>query len=268
MNITLIGAGNVGYHLALILQKKGHQINQIYSRNAERFGAFDPKIFRQTHFITSFQQIAPPKKTATTAPTFYIIAVSDNAIEEVSNQLAIKGLAKHSIVAHTSGATPMSVLSQHQHHGIFYPLQTFTRSRPADWNSLPFCIHANDPATMQTLAHVAKTVNDNIYFINDQERQLLHVAAVFVNNFTNHLLTVAEDILKNNQLTLDILRPLIRETFAKAQQQSPQNNQTGPARRNDSQTIEKHLKLLKSYPDYEKLYQVLTKSIQNKYFSK
>ena len=265
MKISLIGAGNVGYHLAHALQNAGHDILQIFSRNPERFTTFDTQHnFKHTQFVTNLHQL----QSSSNQPILYLIAVHDKAIQSVANQLTTNHLGQQAILAHSSGATPMDSLSAHPNHGIFYPLQTFTRNKKADWTSIPFCIHGNSQAVTQTLANVAKTINKNVYFINDQERQFLHLAAVFVNNFTNHLLAVAEDILQDKQLPLDLLQPLIRETFTKIQQQSPQTSQTGPARRKDTQTIQNHLLLLEKYPDYEKLYKVLTKSIQNKYLLK
>ncbi len=246
--IVLIGAGNVAFHLANALHNTPHNIVQIYNRSEKRLADF--KNITQ-NLTNNLQDIFPNANV-------YLLAVSDDAIEKVAAQLPIH---KQSIVAHTSGATPSTVLQQHPHHGIFYPLQTFSRHKTVNWSNIPLCLDGNTPETLTILQQLAQSINPNIYFINDQQRQQLHVAAVFANNFTNHLFAIAQDILQKQDLSFDLLKPLIQETVIKIQKHPPKKSQTGPAVRGDLQTMQRHLDLLKNLPNYQQLYQLLSKSI-------
>jgi len=250
MKITIIGAGNVGYHLALALQQNKHQILQIFSRNENRFEVFPDTLAAKG--VTSWAKIHLESD-------LYIIAVSDQAIAEVSEKL--KQIGVKGIVVHTSGATSMETLQQHQRYGIFYPLQSFSQSKAVDWKSVPFCIDGNEEAIKNELYTLAQNLSPITHLINDQQRQALHVAAVFVNNFTNHLLSLGEEICRDFEVPFNILQPLIRETFEKVQLVSPKNAQTGPALRGDKPTIQKHLDLLQNFPDKQVLYRLISKSI-------
>lgn len=249
--IVLLGAGNVSYHLSQILTQYGHQILQIYSRTNQHFSDFLPIIQQQTTFTTDLKQINPNAD-------LYIIAVSDTAITMVADQLPLV----NGIVVHTSGATSIKTLQKHQKRGIFYPLQTFTKSKKVDWLRIPLCIDGVDEPTQQRLTEIGQQMTPHIHYLNDQQRQALHVAAVFANNFTNHLLSISEQVCHHHQVDFAIIQPLIQETFRKISRQSPQKCQTGPAKRGDQQTIQQHLTLLSPYPEYQVLYHLLSKSIQ------
>lgn len=253
-SITLLGAGNVGYHLAKKLHQEGHTIHQVFSRNSDRFANIYPTIC---------QNVTTDLAHINAQADIYIIAVSDDAIKTVAEQLNIQ----KKIVVHTSGASPMTQLQMHPNHGIFYPLQTFTRNKPIDFSHLPICIDGSNEQVKNTLFHLAQTLTQSVYPLTDEQRQALHVAAVFANNFTNHLLAIADDICKTHEVPFEILKPLIRETFEKIQVQTPQNSQTGPAIRGDKKTIEKHLALLATQDRYAQLYQLLTQSIQSDFKS-
>ncbi|MEZ4888266.1 MAG: DUF2520 domain-containing protein [Chitinophagales bacterium] len=250
MTITIIGAGNVGFHLANALQQTPHQILQLFSRNDQRFEAFSTALAEKG--VTDWNEI-------NTQSDIYIIAVNDQAIEEVSlqlQQIGVKG-----IVVHTSGATSIQVLKQHAEYGIFYPLQTFSQSKIVDWSSIPFCIDGNTERVKLRLSELAQTLSPTMHLMNDEQRQALHVAAVFVNNFTNHLLTLGEQICQDFGVPFDVLQPLIRATFEKVQSISPKIAQTGPAIRGDKATQQKHLALLQNHPDRQLLYRLISESI-------
>ncbi len=247
--ITLIGAGNVGHHLAFVLKESGHTIQQIFSRKYHKAYGLAKKVgAKATNQLKNVRDEAD----------FYIIAVKDDAIESVSEQLHVSG-----IVAHTSGSASILRLKKHEHFGSFYPLQTFRKKQPADWTSIPFCIDGNTSKTEKTLYQLAQTVNKNVYYIDDAQRQTLHLAAVVINNFTNHLLGIAQEITTSKNIPFDLLVPLLHETIRKATIHPPFEIQTGPAIRKDVKTIEKHVSLLEN-PLYEQLYRDFTKSIQSK----
>ena len=253
MKIVIIGAGNVGYHLATALHESQHEIVQIFSRSAARFS--DLKHLQNTDFITDLTSL-------NTTADLYILAVSDTAIQIVSEQMP---LLPHAIMTHTSGATSMQVLQRHKNYGIFYPLQTFTRHKKPNFSQIPFILDSNKKEWIEKLQLVASFLSENIYFLNDSQRQTLHLAAVFANNFTNHILHISNDICEKNNVDFHILHPLIAETFEKIKYHLPADIQTGPAKRHDEKTILAHLNLLSNQKIYSDVYELVSKSIQKTY---
>ena len=257
MRITLIGAGNVGYHLGKRLYKKDFCIHQVYSRNVENARKLAQKI-----------RAKPTNDLATinSESAIYIIAVKDDAIGLVAAQLAKNDGLTDKLIVHTSGAVPSAILAPYfKNYGVFYPLQTFSKSRKIRFSNIPICIDATREDALETLQELGKKISKKVCCINDEERAILHVAAVFVNNFTNHLFHIGQDIVEKEGIAFDLLKPLIWETLSKIESGTPKTMQTGPARRGDIKTQEKHLKYLKRFPEYAQLYDLLTKSIQNAY---
>jgi len=146
-------------------------------------------------------------------------------------------------------------------YGVFYPLQTFSKSRKVDFSAIPVCIEANHPSNMMKLEKLGKTLSNSVNQINSDERKTLHLAAVFVNNFVNHLYAAGADILHDKKLDFDLLKPLIRETAEKIESLQPFDAQTGPAKRNDQNTINAQLKMLQDKPEFQKIYSFATESI-------
>lgn len=269
MKITLIGAGNVGYHLGRKLYACGIEIGQVFSRNALKAKELADLV--QATFTDNLDQISP-------TADLYLLAVHDDAIRNVALQLAANGLSEKRF-AHTSGATPMSVFSGVQNpqkadatnpliptrYGIFYPLQTFSRQREPDFSQIPFCIDANNEQDREWLMSLARRLSPKVFHIDDAQRAELHVAAVFVNNFVNHLFYAGHEILDRKKLPFDLLLPLIRETVNKLDNGTSFNMQTGPARRNDQATIQRHMALLQDQPRFRHLYEILTESIHQTY---
>ena len=250
--ITLIGAGNLGYHLGRRLHAVGIEIGQIFSRQAVKAQQLAEAIGGEA--ITRLEQVKP-------GADLYILAISDDAIAPVASQLQ-KQLPAKSAVVHTSGATPSTALAPYfPQHGIFYPLQTFSREREADFSNIPICIYSPNKELEARLTALGRQISQSVHRIDDEQRAVLHVAAVFVNNFTNHLFHIGQEILQEEQLPFELLLPLIRETGNKIEGHSPKAMQTGPARRGDQKTITRHLAYLKKFPNFEQVYKVLTKSI-------
>lgn len=260
MTITLIGAGNVGYHLGKRFYKKKIKIHQVYSRTLENAKSLGTQInANYTNQLSEIEDVAD----------IYIIAVKDDWIGRVGAQLAKnKGIQKK-LVVHTSGAVASTVLAPFfKKYGVFYPLQSFSKSKKVDFKNLPLCVDASKKKDSKQLKDLAQQISKKVYAISDKERAILHVAAVFVNNFSNHLFHIAADICAKEQLNFQILQPLIQETVLKIQDQAPVRMQTGPARRGDRATIEKHLLFLEKYPAYAVLYNDLSERIQTLYESK
>ncbi|HEU4717228.1 MAG TPA: Rossmann-like and DUF2520 domain-containing protein, partial [Bacteroidia bacterium] len=186
-----------------------------------------------------------------------LIAVNDDAIAGVAKKL------EHfsGTVVHTSGSVGMDVLKRSARRGVLYPLQTVSGNRPLRLKNIPLCVEASGKETKKLLHTIAGTLSHDVHDINSGERRKLHLAAVFVNNFSNHLYTLAEEYLRTNRLSFNLLRPLILETAKKAVENSPAKSQTGPAARNDTRTISAHLALLKKNKQMKKIYTDLTASI-------
>lgn len=262
MKIVLIGAGNVGYHLGIALWQAGVEISQVFSRKLEKAA-----VSAQKTGAIPLDDLAKIDVTA----SVIIIAVHDDAIGEVARQIANLVSAASAVapsafplITHTSGATPLSVFERTglRRVGVFYPLQTFSMGRQPDFSQIPMCVDANNAEDLGLLIALAKRISPTVQHLDDRQRAMVHVAAVFVNNFTNHLYTIGETILKNESIPFELLLPLIRETAAKLSAGSPAAMQTGPAARHDEATIRRHLDFLEKYPAYRELYHIFTDRIQ------
>lgn len=248
MKISIIGAGNVATQLALALRKAGHTIVQICNRSNDA-GEELAKTVGAT-FTADFKSIEDAE--------LYIIAVKDDAIADVASQLKKKG----SIIVHTSGTKTADILSfSSDTYGVFYPLQTMTKLSKVDFSNIPILIEGSNVETRKVLSKLAKTLSKNIHEVDEVQRQWVHVAAVFANNFTNHMYTLSERLLLDHNLQFDILKPLILQSVQNLGSHSPQELQTGPAARGDSMTIEKHIELLADHKRLQKIYEILTASI-------
>ncbi|MCH9661315.1 MAG: DUF2520 domain-containing protein [Bacteroidetes bacterium] len=244
ISIVLLGYGNVGMNLCHAFSHHDTLTVTVYNRSAIKKNSR----INGVSYIDDIQEL--PRADV------YIIAISDDSIGRFSEELPLD----NQLVVHTSGAVDMEVLSNKNRRGIFYPLQTFSELRTPPFKEIPICIEAENKADQTLLESLGHCISDNVYEISSLERQKIHIAAVFVNNFTNHMYQIAEDYLQQQQLEFNLLKPLIRETSEKIQHVSPTQMQTGPAVRNDEMTLQKHYDLLKDSP-YQKLYKTLTKSI-------
>ncbi|MBU3012438.1 DUF2520 domain-containing protein [Polaribacter vadi] len=228
VSVLVVGTGNVGFHLYNVFSNIDKiQVSQISSRKLENI----------------------PKADIT------IIAVSDDAIAEVSSKI------NNTLIVHTSGACSIQELKNSTQKGVFYMLQTFSKNKKVDFSEVPFCLEAENEQDYKLLENLANLISDKTYSINSEQRKILHVTAVFVNNFTNHLFKIGNDICNNYNVPFEILMPLIQETATKIKVLSPEKAQTGPAVRKDQKTIKNHLALLNK--DQQKIYTILTESIQN-----
>jgi predicted short-subunit dehydrogenase-like oxidoreductase (DUF2520 family) len=247
--ITIIGSGNVATHLGKALFKKGFEINQVYSYN--KVNAFNLAEELNAMPCDDIKYISDESDV-------YIICIKDDFIEELVQQFSFAS----KIIAHTSGSVPMHVLTPFNNHGIFYPLQTFSKEKPLNIEEVPFCIEANNETTKKELIGLAKAVSNNVNEIDSEQRKKIHLAAVFACNFSNYMYTIAEELLVKDQIDFNILKPLILETAKKIQFNSPIAMQTGPARRNDQEVIDQHIKMLEKTTKKKEIYQLISKSIR------
>lgn len=247
IKVVILGSGNVAQHLIKVMKNSSTiDLVQVFARNPKQLNL----LLNSTKVISDYQKIA--------AADVYIISVSDNAIAEVSGKLPFE----NRLVIHTSGSSPLSVLSNKNRKGVFYPLQTFTKGKDVDFSPIPICIEAQNEQDIQLLETLALAISKKKFKINSEQRKSLHVAAVFVCNFVNHLYQIGNEICETNQIPFEVLHPLIQETAQKILEIKPKESQTGPAMRNDTKTIEKHLDFL-SDENYRTIYKLLTQSIQN-----
>jgi len=249
MRITIIGSGNVATHLAAAFKNAGHTIVQVYSRNMQNASLLAYHV--KTEAINNIEHINPETD-------LFVISVKDDAIEPIAVELT----QYNKLIAHTSGATSLQTLQKHtQNAGVFYPLQTFSKTRELNFNTVPLCIEGADDKITSTLNELAYTVSQNVYRVNSEQRKVLHLAAIFANNFPNYLYHVSQQLLAEKQLPFDLLRPLILETAEKVQGHLPADAQTGPAVRNDEKTMASHLEQLRENPDLQEIYKLLSQGI-------
>ncbi len=246
IKVVLLGAGNVAFHLTKMLLKSASiELVQVYNQNLEKI----TYLTNETTITTKFSELKEAD--------IYIICVSDNAIGEISNHLNFKD----KLVVHTSGATDLEVLKCNANKGVLYPLQSFSKEKKVNFSEVPFCLEAENNKDFEILQKITTAFGSPSYQINSEQRKTLHVAAVFVNNFVNHLYQIGSEICSEKQIPSKILAPLIRETALKIEDLTPFEAQTGPAKRNDTKTIETHLSLLTQ--NQQKIYTLITQSILN-----
>lgn len=249
--VVLIGAGNVAHHLGPALLKAGINLCQIYSRSMESA--------RELGMKTGITYTADLFAVYPDAD-IYIFCVSDDALLPVFKSLRINNKA---LVLHTSGSMPMNLFQPYsERFGVLYPLQSFTKKRDLDFKEIPLCIEASAPVVLKEVRELAELLTMTVKEINTEKRKHLHLAAVFANNFTNHLYGIAGKILEKEGLDFDMLRPLIFETAHKVMLMPPENAQTGPARRGDESILSMHKSLLKTNKKLQNIYALMSDSIR------
>jgi len=251
--ITIIGSGNVAHHLGMRLQECALDVIEIYSRtiaNANALaGKLNVKIATQLHDLEQNSDL-------------YILAISDDAIEKVTKEL-IAILPERSFVVHTSGITPSSIFrDKFENYGVFYPLQSFSKSKAANFEQIPICVDASNNALLFQLRELAYKISSKVYEITDKQRAHLHLAAVYANNFTNYLFHVSHQILEAQNIPFELVQPLILETAQKVQQNPPRLMQTGPAIRGDEVSMKRHLNLLGNNLEWRQIYKLLSERIE------
>ena len=225
-SITLIGSGNVATHLGLALKKNNYQITQVYSRtlvNAEKLAGM-----LNAEAINNLSELK--------IVDLIIISIKDNAIIKVIKKI------NNSPIVHTSGSVDLTIFGdKFKHCGVLYPLQTFNKNINLDFSNIPICIEANNKAFEQEIKRLANCISNRVICITSKQRKQLHIAAVFSTNFSNHMFSIAEDLLNKSGVEFSILLPLIQQTIKKLEKNKAKNVQTGPARRKDTAIIQDHL---------------------------
>ncbi|MBQ3634213.1 MAG: DUF2520 domain-containing protein [Bacteroidales bacterium] len=250
MNISIVGAGNVAWHLAQSF--RGVSVSQVVCRNSAEGQALASLIGAS---VASPSDILLPVDAV-------LLCVSDNAISLLAQSLRLSG---NPVVLHTSGATSVDALLPHADRGVLYPCQTFSKADNVNVRQTQFLIEGCSPHALSVSRQLALALSDVPPIeASSDSRSVLHCAAVFASNFTNHLLLHAEAILKKTGLPLSVLEVLTRQTIQKAFDLNPFDAQTGPARRGDSSTLERHRNILSDSPSLE-IYDLLSRSIAQTY---
>ena len=252
-NIACIGAGNVAGHLLPALFKAGHNIEQVISRTVSPGESFAKKL--DAAFSKDISSLKP-------SVDILFLTVPDHVLPDLMSRLSwFKGL-----VAHTSGSVPLSYFGRIDFpRGVLYPLQTFSHGREIDFSDVPIFIEGSNAMALSVLLEISSQISSNVKELSSENRAYLHLAAVFANNFPNHLITIAKHILTDHGLETTLVDRLIRETIDKAIKAGDTESQTGPAIRGDIPTIKKHLNLLSFSAEFQRVYECLTTSIQEYY---
>ena len=244
ISVVIVGSGNVAKHLInAFIRIDNINLKQVYTRNSK-----DEALLNNT--VATTNDLSLIKEADIT-----IIAVRDDAIANISSQI------KNPLVVHTSGSVEMKALKNASNKGVFYPLQSFSKQKEINFKNMPICLEAEHKHDLIKLEKLASLLQGDVYYLSSLQRKKIHVAAVFVNNFTNHMYTIAYDLCEEHNVPFDILKPLILETSDKIKKLTPKDAQTGPARRSDAETIKNHLNLLSE--TQQELYLKITQSIQN-----
>ncbi|MCK5816274.1 MAG: DUF2520 domain-containing protein [Flavobacteriaceae bacterium] len=247
IKVVVLGSGNIGYHLSKVfLSSNNIDLIQVYSRD-----------INSVEYLTGKVPITDSIETILDAD-IYILAISDRSISDFSKLLKVK----NKLVVHTSGTVSINNI-QCLNKGAFYPVQTFSKERELDFSHIPICIETTVGKDLILLKKLASSISKEVYVIDSLQRKKIHLAAVFVNNFTNHLYEIGREICEENSIPFEILLPIIKETAEKLNTCSPLDAQTGPAKRKDSVTTDEQVKQLA--PNNAQIYSILTQSILKKH---
>ncbi len=255
--VSIIGSGNLAWHLAPALDNTGYAVREVYSQNPNHAEALTERLYQA--------EVKATLDFSTSDSKIFVIAVSDDAISDIAREII---LPEDAILVHTSGSQPITELqyAATQHLGVFYPLQTFSKSKKVDFKDIPIFIESYTSEAEEILMQMAKGISKEVRKIGSEDRKALHVAAVFASNFSNHMLTIAKDIMQQNSLDYDWLKPLITETINKSMYMGPDIAQTGPAKRGDLNILDSHLEFLQGDDSVAEIYKVVSQHIIDTYY--
>ena len=225
-NIILLGSGNVATHLGIALKNSNYSIVQVYSKSIKNAKILANKL--EAHFTNNLSKL----KSA----DLIIVSINDDAISKVISQI------KNTAIVHTSGSVGLNVFKeQFSTCGVFYPLQTFNKEVDINITEITFCIEGNSLEFEMQLIQIAKDLSNKVVKMNSQQRKQLHIAAVFACNFSNHMYSIADNLLAKEDIDFKILLPLIRTNITNLNSNKPKEVQTGPAKRKDTAIIQEHI---------------------------
>ncbi len=251
MNVVLIGAGNLATNLAFGLQHTPYNVTQVYSRTL-----LSAKKLAEAIEADATSELSQVQRDA----DLYVISIKDDALEEVIARLC-EGRSDKMFV-HTAGSMPMDVFRGHcSHYGVFYPMQTFSKTHVLDFKGIPCFVEGNGQTETDMLLELGRVVSGDVSVLDSERRKYLHLAAVFACNFANHCFALGEEILQRHQISPKVLLPLIKRTVDKLDMMPARVGQTGPAVRYDRNVIDKQVSLLDDKPLDKQIYEMISESI-------
>lgn len=249
-SVIIIGSGNLASHLSQAFLAANKTVKTIVSRNPIAGRLLASKV--NGSYVAKVEDCP-------TDTDLIILAVSDAAIESVASRMP----ETSAIVVHISGSTEMKVVNRFNNHGVFYPLQSFTKDKQVNFYEIPVLVEANNPQAVAALMELGQALSTKVFQATTGDRKYLHLAAVFASNFTNSLYEASKRILENNtKLPFDLLLPLIKETALRIKDLDPVQAQTGPAKRGEDHVITQQLELLKHQRELTQIYTSITTLIQ------
>jgi predicted short-subunit dehydrogenase-like oxidoreductase (DUF2520 family) len=253
LKIAILGSGNIATFFGNKFFMQGHQITQIISPTIEHAKQLSSSL--QCDFATSMDDL-------NTQVDVILLAIKDDLLRNIS----FKQNTNNALIIHTAGSVRLSEISSVANNiGSIWCMYSINKNHLPDRSDIPLIINANNEASLANVKILSQCISQSIYELNDNEKSVAHLSAVFANNFANHLFTIGQEILSTENISFDILIPLIQNTIEKLSYSTPDKLQTGPAIRHDDDTIAKHKKILKSNDEFLKIYKLLTQSIQQRY---
>lgn len=253
MKYQIIGTGNTAWFLAKRLSLAGHKCVRLYGRNITKAKALADSInTKATDKLSDIQDDCD----------CCFIAISDHAIAEIAKQLSFT----NTVLIHTAGAVDRSILSEAAtHNGVIWPIYSINKSNLPTHRDIPCVIEVSDDESLNIISTLVNSITDKVYNVDHEQRAILHLSAVLSNNFVNHLFTISEKLCNSKDIPFALLLPIINQTAERIYSKSPEELQTGPAKRGDTPTILKHLEILQDNEDWQELYKSITTSIDNLY---
>ncbi len=253
MKFSIYGNGNVAHHFSMMLRAKGHELLQVMARNTEKSALFAEQ--HGCRRILSASDFSPEND-------MILIAVKDDAIEEVSAQIGDQFFC-----VHPSGATSMDILKQ-KRKGVAWSIQSLSKNKEVDYAAIPFLIEASDADDLEFLRSTLSEISNEVYITNSNARAHAHMAIVFSNNFSNQLMDIAGGILEENNLPASLILPSAKEMVEKLRTMSPSEAQSGPASRADMKTIGRQLEFLEDNKELSSIYKIFTNRILRNFHGK
>ncbi len=250
ISISIVGAGNVAYHLARAFYAKGICIHQIISRDRGK----------AIELAASCGAIVADFESINFSVDAILLCVKDDAISEVSRQFD----GFDGVLMHTSGCVSLDMLSSSKKSAVLYPFVSMVKGIEIDFRKADIYIEGNNEESQSLANELALALSNQVAVLNSPQRASLHLSAVFAQNFTNHLMIIANDLLQKQGLDFDTLRPLLSSYFQKLNLYSPAELQTGPAIRQDLFVIDSHFAMLADDDTMKSFYELFTNAIQQK----
>ncbi len=254
MKIVILGSGNMAHYCCTqLVAQHEFKLVQLYARNSIEGNIlakrFDTPIVNDLSAIIQNADI-------------YIFAVADAAINQIANNF----FKTEALLIHCAGSQPTTILENAgKNNGIIWPIYSIQKDQSTYPSDVPLVVDANNESARTSTELLAKSMSQNVTLLNHAQRKYMHLNAVLVNNFNNHLMAIAEQICKVENIDFNILLPIINQTAKRIELSSPSQSQTGPAKRGDWTTMQQQMDLLATHPEWQKVYESLSVSIKKMY---